>query len=235
MEAHYRELSAVVATRSIVSMGVACCSWGRGPKVARDDDIMATPLVVEVFNIWLLTQQSFVTDPSSARFLLEHGFDFNKQYAQGLPYTPPSAKTKVCTIHWNPYTSIQWTPSNPATLGTRQSVLIRGVASFLGGWVIGSLTMSPLFQLRATPPSPGSMETLWACLLHRGVPLVLHNGWLDLLFLYHSFHGPLPPTSAALMADLTDMFPAGIYDTKALAQFQHREDATFLEYVFRIW
>ncbi len=25
---------------------------------------------------------------------------------------------------------IQWTPSNPATIGTRQSVLIRGVASF---------------------------------------------------------------------------------------------------------
>ncbi len=27
---------------------------------------------------------------------------------------------------------IQWTPSNPATLGTSQSVLIRGVASFQG-------------------------------------------------------------------------------------------------------
>ena len=26
----------------------------------------------------------------------------------------------------------QWTPSNPATLGTNQSVLIRGVASFQG-------------------------------------------------------------------------------------------------------
>ncbi len=27
---------------------------------------------------------------------------------------------------------VQWTPSNPATLGTCQSVLIRGVASFQG-------------------------------------------------------------------------------------------------------
>ncbi len=30
------------------------------------------------------------------------------------------------------FVGIQWTPSNPATLGTSQSVLIRGVASFSG-------------------------------------------------------------------------------------------------------
>ena len=29
--------------------------------------------------------------------------------------------------------TVQWTPSNPATLGTNQSVLKRGVASFQGG------------------------------------------------------------------------------------------------------
>ena len=67
------------------------------------------------------------------------------------------------------------------------------------------------------------------------MPLVLHNGWLDLLFLYHCCYGPLPATSASLMADLVEMFPGGVYDTKAMAQFQFREDATFLQYVFRIW
>lgn len=76
---------------------------------------------------------------------------------------------------------------------------------------------------------------MFACVLDRHVPVVLHNGWLDLLFLYYSFYGPLPPTSSAIMADLTQMFPAGVYDTKALAQFKFFEDATFLEYVFRIW
>lgn len=65
--------------------------------------------------------------------------------------------------------------------------------------------------------------------------MVLHNGWLDILFLYHSFYGALPPTSSSLMADLVEMFPAGVYDTKGIAQFQFREDATYLEYVFRIW
>ena len=33
-------------------------------------------------------------------------------------------------VHFN----IQWTPSNPPPLGVNQSVLIRGVASFLGGY-----------------------------------------------------------------------------------------------------
>lgn len=67
------------------------------------------------------------------------------------------------------------------------------------------------------------------------MPVVLHNGWLDILFLYHSFYGALPPTSASIMADLVEMFAAGVYDTKGIAQFQFMEEATYLEYVFRIW
>ena len=62
---------------------------------------------------------------------------------------------------------------------------------------------------------------------------MLHNGWLDILFLYYSCYGSLPPTSSAILADLTEMFSAGIYDTKAIAQFKFYEDATFLEYIFR--
>ncbi len=38
------------------------------------------------------------------------------------------------TTHIVCFHMIQWTPSNPATLGSRQSVLIRGVASF-HGWI----------------------------------------------------------------------------------------------------
>ena len=38
-----------------------------------------------------------------------------------------------CLQRW---VAIQWTPCNPTTLGTNQSVLIRGVASFQGGTCI---------------------------------------------------------------------------------------------------
>ena len=85
-------------------------------------------------------------------------------------------------------------------------------------------------------PSPAHpLDALFAHLLHRRVPIVLHNGWLDLLFLYHSFYGALPPSSASLMADVVEMFGVGVYDTKGIAQFKIMEDATHLEYVFRIW
>ena len=69
MEKHYLNLCAVVTSRAILSLGVACFKWSNsgfsktGP----------VPLEARVFNVWLLTQQPFVTDPSSAQFLILHG------------------------------------------------------------------------------------------------------------------------------------------------------------------
>ena len=98
-------------------------------------------------------------------------------------------------------------------------------------WVTDSPTSTsrPPPHLHAHP-----LDALLAHLLHRRVPIVLHNGWLDLLFLYHSFYGALPPPSASLMTDLVEMFSDGVYDTKGMGQFKIMEDATYLEYVFRI-
>jgi len=87
------------------------------------------------------------------------------------------------------------------------------------------------FQLHPDDHSPRS---LLAYLLHLGLPVVVHNGWLDLLFLYRSFYAPLPPSLPSFMADLSEMFQrGGVYDTKAIAEYQVRETASFLEYIFR--
>ena len=75
----------VIASYSVLSMGVAC--FQRQPSA----DIMQTSCRVEAFNVWLLSQQSYTIDPSSAKFLIDHGFDFNKQFRCGLPYTPVHA------------------------------------------------------------------------------------------------------------------------------------------------
>ena len=56
---------------------------------------------------------------------------------------------------------------------------------------------------------------------------------MDLLFLYHSFYAPLPPSLPSFMADLSEMFLKGVYDTKAIAEYHLKETATFLEYIFR--
>ena len=71
MEDHYQNLCAVVTSRAILSLGVACFKW------SNSGFSKTVPLETRVFNVWLLTQQPFVTDPSSAQFLILHGFDFN--------------------------------------------------------------------------------------------------------------------------------------------------------------
>ncbi|KAJ3055455.1 Target of EGR1, member 1 (Nuclear) [Rhizophlyctis rosea] len=77
------------------------------------------------------------------------------------------------------------------------------------------------------------MRSIFLYILERKVPIILHNGLLDLLFVYHSFYASLPHDLSAFTAALSEMFPAGIYDTKYIADFHSRERASFLAYLFR--
>lgn len=73
------------------------CDPDESPALNSATSVLSNSITVsvDVFNIWLMCQNPYTIDPSSARFLLKHGFDFNKQFSKGLPYTPGPMKEQV--------------------------------------------------------------------------------------------------------------------------------------------
>ncbi|VDK81797.1 unnamed protein product [Litomosoides sigmodontis] len=83
-----------------------------------------------------------------------------------------------------------------------------------------------------------AMKALWHEVLCAGIPITLHNGLIDLAFIYQHFYCILPETFSEFIVNVSDWFllPGdipGLYDSKYIAEYITRFKASFLEYVFR--
>ncbi|ESP01273.1 hypothetical protein LOTGIDRAFT_111715 [Lottia gigantea] len=174
IEDRYRGLTAVAKTRSILSLGLSCFKLIPNPDGTSESK---WSYHIQTFNIIVLCSEDYIVEPASLKFLVDHSFDFNKQYSTGVPYYRGADRGKSAVI-------------------------------------------------------PPSVRGLFSIIVHQQIPLVIHNGLVDLVFLYHNFYTELPVKLASFIADLSEMFPHGIYDTKYITDFIERMEASYLEYVF---
>ena len=87
IDERYYNTSNVAKTRSIISIGLSMFKLFKNTACTDTErDKNEFTFHVQTFNILTLCSDDYIVEPASVKFLVEHGFDFNKQYSDGLSY-----------------------------------------------------------------------------------------------------------------------------------------------------
>ena len=97
----YQALCQVAKSHSVLSLGLSCFKVIPS-RYDADNTFNKKQLrfLVQTFNITLLCDEDYVVEPVALRFLVEHSFDFNKQYSQGVAYYRGLDKVRVVYKCW---------------------------------------------------------------------------------------------------------------------------------------
>ena len=89
IEDRYKYMCEVAQSRAILSLGISCFKLKKlkpHKETKHKESVEILNVKVNTFNIVVLCLENFIVEPASLKFLVEHGFDFNKQYSRGVPY-----------------------------------------------------------------------------------------------------------------------------------------------------
>jgi target of EGR1 protein 1 len=227
----YEAIRALVDSGAILSLGIAVfnlrdggndegvaagvgqvvlASDSGGEKGAEDEKEATSTYDASVFDFCLSCDTPWTVCSNSGQFLVSHGFDFNRLFSAGIPYK------RASTAHAGQKSEAEGSEKSVGHKAGGKKCCVAGT----GGMQLGVFSWEPM---------PRGL--LWR-IGRAGVPLVVHNGLLDIAFLYAAFHGPLPDTLNGFVGVVLDAVPGGIYDTKHLACGIGNVRATFLAYVY---
>ena len=100
LDERYHNTSNVAKTRSIISLGLSMFKLfktNQSNDTEREQSEFS--FHVQTFNILTLCSDDYIVEPNSVKFLVEHGFDFNRQYSDGLPYYRGNDKVRTLILH----------------------------------------------------------------------------------------------------------------------------------------
>ncbi|KXS21225.1 hypothetical protein M427DRAFT_142370 [Gonapodya prolifera JEL478] len=211
IQERYKQIRGIVMGHGLVGLGLTVVLRDTGDRASNhgahtlqpeDEDSNGIDFSVHNFEFLTLREDSHLISPSSAAFLATHGHDFNRQFILGIPYLPGDDGVAHAHAH-------------------------QEMAGRKGGAVPPKPPPPPTPNL-STPLHPLRMLVmrLLRAAHARHVPIVFHNGILDLMFLHHHLYASLPRTLEEFAGDLAEAAGGGgWWDTKYVAEYGETEDS----------